>query len=82
MARFLFSNTHYATRLLIVTFLATAVKDLHLDHWPEAVRNMAAYLRGLVEGVLKKKAATLVERHDPDELLEAYARAADSDLSS
>jgi len=42
---------------------------------------MAAHLKGLVEGVLKKKAATLVERHDPHERAEAHAQASDSDLS-
>jgi len=56
--------------------------DLHLAHWPEAVRKMAVHLRGLVEGVLEKKAATLVERHNSDEQIETYAQAVDSDLSS
>ena len=46
----------------ILWFPATTIKDLHLVHWPEAVRKMAAHLKGLVEGVLKKKAVTLVER--------------------
>jgi len=45
-----------------LTSEATTIKNLHLAHWPEAVRKMAAHLKGLVEGVLKKKAATLVER--------------------
>jgi hypothetical protein len=40
---------------------------------------MAAHLKGLVEGVLKKKAATVVERH---ERVEVYAQAADSDFTS
>ena len=46
------------------TPVAMTVEDLRLAHWPEVVRKMAAQLRGLVEGVLKKKAATPVEGHD------------------
>jgi hypothetical protein len=51
------------------TSAATTVRDLHLAHWPEVVRKMAVHLKGLVEGVLRKKAAE--ERHE---------QAADSDL--
>ena len=46
-----------------------------MAHWPEVVRKMAAHLKGLVEGVLKKKVAE--ERH---EQAKSYAQAADSDL--
>jgi len=69
-----------ATRFLISKFTATTIKDLHLAHWPEAVRKMAAHLKGLVEGVLKKKAATLAERRGPHERVETYACAGDSDI--
>ena len=47
--------------------VATTIKDLHLTHWPEVVRKMAVHLKGLVEGVLKKKAATPVEGHERGE---------------
>jgi hypothetical protein len=57
------------------------IKDLHLSHWPEAVRKMAAHLKSLIEDVLKKKAATLAERHDSVDPMGAYAQADDSDLS-
>ena len=69
-----------ATQFLISKFTATTIKDLHLTHWPEAVRKMAAHLKGLVEGVLKKKAAALAERRGLHERVESYARAGDSDV--
>lgn len=69
-----------ATRFLIFKFTATTIKDLHLAHWPEAVRKMAAHLKGLVEGVLKKKATTLAERRGSHERVETYACAGDSDV--
>jgi len=50
---------------MTATNIASAVttdNGLYLAHWPEAVRRMAVHLKGLVEGVLKKKYATLVER--------------------
>lgn len=43
---------------------------------------MAAHLKGLVDGVLKKKAMTPAERHDPHERVEADVQVADSDLFS
>ena len=49
-----------------------------MAHWPEAVRKMAAHLKGLIEDVLKKKG----ERRDSDGRMDASAQAADSDLSS
>lgn len=54
--------------------VAVTSKDLHLDHWPEVVRKMAVHLKGLVEGVLEKKAAALVGRHE-------RAGSPDSDLT-
>ena len=43
---------------------------------------MAVHLKGLVEGVLRKKAATLAERNDSHERVKAYPRADDNDLFS
>lgn len=57
---------------------ATTVRDLYLAHWPEAVRKMAAHLKGLAEGVLRKK----MERHGSAERVEMHAQAADNDLFS
>jgi len=57
------------------------VEGLHLAHWPEVVRKMAAHLRGLVEGVLRKKGATLAGKHRSHEQVDAYAWAGDGDLS-
>ena len=72
-----------ATRLLISTFSAMSITNLHLTHWPEVVRKMAAHLKGLVEGVLKKKAAKLTERYAGSHgRVEAYAQASDDDLFS
>lgn len=59
------------------TFPATTVRVLYLAHWPEAVRKMAVHVKGLVEGVLRKK----MERHGSVERVEMHAQAADSDLS-
>ena len=62
---------------MTVTNLAPVVttsRDLHLAHWPDVVRKMAVHLKGLVEGVLKKKAATLVGGHE-------RAGSPDSDLT-
>ena len=47
--------------------VATTIKDLHLTHWPEVVRKMAVHVKGLVEGVLKKKAATPMGGHERGE---------------
>ena len=43
---------------------------------------MAVHLKGLVEGVLRKKAATLAERNDSYERVKAYPRADDDDIFS
>ena len=66
-----------AMRLLISIFSATMMMNLHLAHWPEVVRKMAAHLKGLVEGVLNKKAA---KRHGSRERMEVYAREGADDL--
>jgi len=54
--------------------VVTTIRDLHLAHWPEVVRKMAVHLKGLAEGVLRKKAETLGERHE-------RAEADDGDLT-
>ena len=48
--------------------VATTAKNLHLGHWPDVVRKMAVHLKGLVEGVLQKKAAALVGAHEQGEV--------------
>ena len=47
-----------------------------MAHWPEVVRKVAAQLKGLVEGVLKKKTMMLVDRDDSEPVT---GQAADND---
>lgn len=67
-----------STQLVTFTFPATTINGLYLAHWPDAVRKMAVHVKGLVEGVLRKK----MERRDSAGRVEMHAQAADSDLFS